>query len=67
MCFDYSLFLFKRFDVTNFVFIGLRILFELVNRIDKANEPIQKYLEEYVYKVGMDAINCITATANKVN
>jgi len=65
--------------VTNFVFIGLRILVNLVNQIDKANgldkangideanEPIQKYFQEYVYKVGMDAIECISATANKVN
>ncbi len=65
--------------MTNFVFIGLRILVNLVNRIDKANgldkangidkanEPIQKYFEEYVYKMGMDAIDRISSTANKVN
>jgi hypothetical protein len=53
--------------VTSFVFIGLRILFDLVNRIDKANEPIQKDLEKYVYKVCMAEIDCIKDTANKVN
>ncbi len=59
--------------MTNFVFIGLRMLFNLVNRIDKANrkdkanERIQKYFEEHVCKVGMDAIYRRRATANKVN
>jgi len=55
------------------------MLFNLVNRIDKANrkdkvngiykanEPIQKYFEDHVCKVGMDAIDRISATANKVN
>jgi hypothetical protein len=47
--------------------IDLRILFELVDRVNNANEPIKKDLENYAYKVGMDAIDCISATAFKVN
>jgi cullin 1 len=43
----------------------LRILFELVNRIDKANEPIQKDLEEYAHECGMRAIEDIRGVANK--
>ncbi len=55
------------FHLNPFFRIDLRILFELVNRIDNANEPIQKDLENYVYEVGMDAINRISSTAIKVD
>jgi hypothetical protein len=45
----------------------LRMLFELINRINKADEPIQKDLETYAYQIGMDEISAKKETAIKVN
>ncbi|CAF0864931.1 unnamed protein product [Rotaria sordida] len=43
----------------------LHILFGLVNRIEKGNEPIQKALEKQIYDIGIDMINCKNATKAK--
>jgi cullin 1 len=43
----------------------LRMLFELINRINKADEPIQKDLETYAYQIGMDEISAKKETAIK--
>jgi len=56
----------KIFILIFFVHIDLRILFELVNRVN-GNESIQKDLENYAYHVGMDAINRNSTVAIEVN
>ncbi|CAF3028948.1 unnamed protein product [Rotaria sp. Silwood2] len=43
----------------------LHVLFKLVNRIEKGNEPIQKAFEKQIYDIGIDVVNRTSATANK--
>ena len=60
-------FFFQFFFVTFCLRLDLHILFELVNRIKGANEPIQRDLEQFAYDIGMEAIDDISAVANEVN
>ncbi|UJR37529.1 hypothetical protein I4U23_030231 [Adineta vaga] len=43
----------------------LRIIFDLINRIEGANAPIQKEIESLIYQNGIAAIEGIKATADK--
>ena len=47
--------------------IDLKILFELISRVDKADEPIQKDLEAYAYQVGMEEMNTKKEATSEVN
>jgi hypothetical protein len=55
------------YSYSNLNISDLRKLFELINRVDRANEPIQKDLETYAYNVGIHEIDRKKQKAINVN